>query len=88
MICNYLQPHIHNCQTHLEGAVALDLFFKSKIKLSIIAVYLSSTYTHRRNKTQETVISWIQQAHQLNLHPIILGDFNTHDDICSSSSKF
>jgi hypothetical protein len=88
MIRNYLQPHIHNCQTHPGGAIALDLFFKSEVKLRIIAVYLSSTDTHRRNKTQETVISWIQQAHQLNLHPIILGDFNTHDDICSSSSKF
>ena len=40
------------------------------------------------NNTQNTVIIWIQQALQHNLHSIILGDFNTHDDICSSSSKF
>src|SRR6185295_10946134 len=58
----HLQPHIHNCQTHPGGAIALDLFFKSDIKLRIIAVYLSSTDMQKRN--------------------------NTHDDICSSSSKF
>jgi len=88
MIQKHLQPHIHNCQTHPGGAIALDLFFKSEIKLRIIAVYLSSTDMQKRNNTQNTVITWIQQALQHNLHPIILGDFNTHDDICSSSSKF
>jgi endonuclease/exonuclease/phosphatase family metal-dependent hydrolase len=88
MIRKYLQPHIHNCQTHPGGAVALDLFFKSETKLRIIAVYLSSTDMHKRNETQNTIITWIQQAQQLNLHPILLGDFNTHDDINSSSSKF
>jgi len=88
MIQKHLQPHIHNCQTHPGGAIALDLFFKSEIKLRIIAVYLSSTDMQKRNNTQNTVITWIQQAFQHNLHPIILGDFNTHDDICSSSSKF
>ena len=88
MIRNHLTPHIHNCLTHPGGAIALDLFFKSDIKLRIIAVYLSSTDSQKRNETQYIVIQWIQQAYQLNLHPIILGDFNTHDNISSSSAKY
>ena len=88
MVRNHLKPHIHSCLTHPGGAIALDLFFKSNIKLRIISVYLSSTDSTRRNLTQNTVINWIIQAQQLNLQPIILGDFNTHDTHFSSSSKF
>src|SRR5260363_83286 len=89
MIRNYLKPYVHSSYTHPGGAVALDLFFKSNIKLRIISVYLSSTDTIKRNNTQNTVINWILQARQLNLHPIILGDFNTQDNnISSSSSKY
>jgi len=89
MIRNYLKPHVHSCLMHPGGAVALDLFFKSNIKLRVISVYLSSTDTIKRNNTQNTVINWILQARQLNIHPIILGDFNTQDNtISSSSSKY
>ena len=88
MIRNHLKPHVHSCHTHLGGAVALDLFFKGNVKLRIISVYLSSTDMHRRNQTQNAVINWILQAQQSNLHPIILGDFNTQDNVYSSSSKF
>jgi hypothetical protein len=49
---------------------------------------LSSTDTSIRNQTQNTVINWIQQASQLHIHPIILGDFNTQDITHSSSSKY
>ena len=62
MIHKHLQPHIHNCQTHPGRAIALDLFFKSEIKLRIIAVYFSSTDMQKCNNTQNTVITWIQQA--------------------------
>ena len=88
MIRNHLKPHVHSCYTHSGGAIALDLFFKSNIKLRIISVYLSSTDSTRRNLTQNTVINWILQAQQLNLQPIILGDFNTHESIFSSSAKY
>ena len=88
IIRNHLKPHVHSCHTHPGGAIALDLFFKSNIKLRIIFVYLSSTDATRRNLTQNTVINWILQAQQHNLQPIILGDFNTHDTKFSSSSKF
>jgi ribonuclease HI len=88
MIQNYLKPHVHSCTIHPGGAIALDFFFKGNIKLRIISVYLSSTDTSKRTLTQNKVINWIQQAHQQNLHPIILGDFNTHDNISSSSTKF
>ena len=88
MIHNHLKPHIYSVYTHPGGAIALDIFFRSNVKLRIISVYLSSTDTAIRNQTQNTVINWIQQASQLNLHPIILGDFNTQDHIYSSSSKY
>ena len=88
MVRNHLKPHVHSCLTHPGGAIALDLFFKSNIKLRIISVYLSSTDSTRRNLTQNTVINWITQAQQHNLQPIILGDFNTQDTTFSSSSKF
>ena len=88
MICNYLKPHVHNCQVHSGRAVAVDLFFKNNIKLRIISVYLSSTDSTKRNLTQDTIINWIQQASQLQLLPIILGDFNTNDYTFSSSSKY
>ena len=88
MIRNFLQPHIHNCLTHPGGAIAIDLFFKSNIKLRIISVYLSSTDMTKRTATQTTVINWIQSALQHNLHPIILEDFNTHDFNFSSSAKY
>jgi hypothetical protein len=88
MIRNHLKPHIHSCYTHPGGAVAIDLFFKNNIKLRIISVYLSCTDTSRRNATQSTVINWLQQASQLQLQPIILGDFNTNDNSFSSSSKY
>src|SRR5947209_181734 len=88
MIRNHLKPHVHSCYTHPGGAIALDLFFKSNIKLRIISVYLSSTDSSKRNSTQDTVITWVQQAIQHNLHPIILGDFNTQDLFLNSSLKF
>jgi hypothetical protein len=88
MIRNNLKPHIHSIHTHPGGAIALDIFFRSNIKLRIISVYLSSTDMTTRNQTQNTVINWIQQAAQLHIHPIILGDFNTQDNIHSSSSKY
>jgi endonuclease/exonuclease/phosphatase family metal-dependent hydrolase len=88
MIQNHLKPHVHSCNIHPGGAIALDLFFKGSIKLHVISVYLSSTDITKRTHTQNKVINWIQQAHQQNLHPIILGDFNTHDNISSSSTKF
>ena len=74
---------VHSCHTHPGGAVALDLFFKGNIKLRVISVYLSSTDIYRRNQTQNAVINWILQAQQSNLHSIILGDFNTQDNIYS-----
>ena len=76
MINNSLKSHIHNIHTHPGGAIAVDLFFKHDFKFRIISVYLSSTNQQYRNQTQDKVISWIQQALSLNLHPIILGDFN------------
>jgi len=88
MIRNNFKPHVHSCLTHPGGAITLDLFFKSNIKLRIILVYLSSTDSTKRNDTQNTVISWIQSAYQLNLHPIVLGDFNTQDSTYSSSNKY
>ena len=88
MIRNQLKPHVYNYLIHPEGAVALDLFFKNEIKLRIISVYLSSTNSVKRNLTQNTVINWIQQASQLQIHPIILGDFNSQDNTFSSSSKY
>jgi endonuclease/exonuclease/phosphatase family metal-dependent hydrolase len=88
MIKNYLKPHVHNCLTHPGGAIALDLFFKNEIKIRIISVYLSTTDSTKRNLTQNTVINWIQQASQLHIQPIILGDFNTQDNTLSSSTKF
>jgi hypothetical protein len=88
MIKNYLKPHVHNCLIHEGGAIALDLFFKNDIKLRIISVYLSSTDIIKRNNTQNTVINWIQQANQLHIQPIILGDFNTQDNTFSSSTKY
>ena len=54
----------------------------------IIKPAMLSTDMYRRNQTQNAVINWILQAQQSNLHPIILGDFNTQDNIYSSSSKF
>ena len=88
MIQNHLKPHVYSCLTHHSGAIALDLFFKSNIKLHVISVYLSSTDSTKRNLTQNTVINWILQAQQLNLQPIILGDFNTHNTTFSSLAKF
>ena len=88
MICNHLKPHVHSCLIHPGRAIALDFFFKSNIKLRIISVYLSSTDSTKRNDTQNTVIDWIKSARHLNLHPIILGDFNTQDSIHSSSNKY
>ena len=88
MIRNHLKPHVHSCHTHSGGAIALDLFFKGNIKLRIISVYLSSTDSNKRNQTQNQVINWILQAQQSNLHSIILGDFNTHDNTTSSASKY
>lgn len=88
MIHNFLQPHIHNCLTHPGGAIAIDLFFKSNIKLHIILVYLSSMDMTKRTATQTTIINWIQSALQHNLHPIILGDFNTHNFNFRSSAKY
>src|SRR5260363_286511 len=77
MINNYLKPHIHNILTHPGGAIAIDLFFKHDFKFRIISIYLSSTNQHIQNQSQETIILWTQQALSLNLHPIILGNFNT-----------
>src|SRR6185436_9662410 len=88
MIRNNLKPHIYSIHTHSGGAIALDIFFQSNIKLRIILVYLSSTDMTTRNQTQNTVINWIQQASQLHIHSIILGDFNTQDNMNSSSSKY
>src|SRR5260364_434112 len=88
MIRHHLKPYVHSCFTHPDGAIALDLFFKSNIKLRIILVYLSSTDMTKRANTQNTIINWIHQAKQLNLYPIILGDFNTQNNTFSSSSKY
>ena len=76
MISNILQPHVHNILNHPGGAIAIDIFFKHDFKFRIISVYLSSTNSTTRNKTQNKVIQWLQQALQHQLHPIILGDFN------------
>jgi hypothetical protein len=86
MLHNNLQPHIHNILTHAGGAIAIDLFFKNEHKFRIISVYLSSTSTSDRKATQDQAIKWIQQAITLDLHPVIMGDFNINDDNLSSSA--
>src|ERR1043165_3537842 len=77
LIRNNLQPHIHNILNHPGGAIAIDLFFKHNYKFRIISIYLSSTNNSIRQQTQSTIITWIQQALQQQLHIIILGDFNS-----------
>ena len=86
MIKNNIQPHIHNILTHPGGAIALDIFFKQDYKFRIISVYLSSTSNTDRKATQDKVITWIQQALAKELHPIVLGDFNTNNETTTSSA--
>jgi exonuclease III len=90
MVHKDIKPYIFNVKTHEGGAIALDFTFKNNHKFRIISVYLSSTNSERRNKTQSTVISWIQQAISIGLYSIILGDFNaetSYDAPHSSKTK-
>jgi endonuclease/exonuclease/phosphatase family metal-dependent hydrolase len=86
MIKNDIKPHIHNILTQPGGAIAIDLFFKHDYKFRIISVYLSSTNTANRKLTQDTAITWMQQAISSNLYPIILGDFNADNSTSTSST--
>ena len=49
MVNNNLKPYIHNVQTHHEGAVAIDLFFKYDFKFRIISVYLTTSNKFHRD---------------------------------------
>ena len=87
MVNNDLKPHIHNVQTHSEGAVAIDLFFKHNFKFRIISVYLSTSNKSYRDSAQEKAKQWIQQALNLNLLLIVLGDFNATTNFISNTSS-
>ena len=84
MLHNSLKSHVHKIHCHTGGAIAIDLFFKHDFKFHIISIYLSSTNSSYRHNTQQKVTQWIQQALSLNLHPIILGDFNTSSNTNNS----
>ena len=77
MIKNNIKPHIHNILTQPGGAIAIDLFFKHDYKFRIISTYLLSTNNLTWQQTQSTIITWIQQALQQQLHIIVLGNFNS-----------
>jgi ribonuclease HI/endonuclease/exonuclease/phosphatase family metal-dependent hydrolase len=81
MINNSLKSHIHKILCCPGGAIAIDLYFKHDFKFRIISTYLSSTNSSNRHNTQQKVTQWIQQALSINLHPIILGDFNISPNI-------
>src|ERR1043165_2026230 len=86
MIKNNIKPNIHNIITQPGGAIAIDLFFKHDYKFRVISVYLSSTNIANRKLTQDTAITWMQQAISSNLYPIILGDFNADNSTSTSST--
>jgi exonuclease III len=89
MVNRWLYPHVHKTLTMPGYAIALDIFFKHDFKFRIISVYLPCDDLQLRLQVQNTVIQWIQQAHSLNLQPIVLGDFNASDDhIHSGSIKY
>ena len=77
LIRNNLQSHIHNILNHPGGAITINLFFKHNYKFRIILTYLLSTNNLTWQQTQSTIITWIQQALQQQLHIIVLGDFNS-----------
>ena len=85
MINNDLKLYIHNMLTHHEEAVAIDLFFKHDFKFRIISVYLSISNKSHKDSAQEKAIQWIQQALNLNLFLVVLGDFNASTNYISSS---
>ena len=87
MVNNNLKSHIHNVQIYSEGAIAIDLFFKHDFKFRIISVYLSTFNKSHRDSAQEKAKQWIQQALNLNLLSIVLGDFNTSTNFTSNTSS-
>jgi ribonuclease HI len=80
MVNRWLYPHVHKTLTVPGYAIALDIFFKHDFKFRIISVYLPCDDLQLRLQVQNSVIQWIQQAHSLNLQPIVLGDFNASDN--------
>ena len=87
MVNNNLKLHIHNVQTYSEGAIAINLFFKHDFKFRIISVYLSTSNKSHRDSAQKKAKQWIQQALNLNLLPIVLGDFNASTNFTSNTSS-
>ena len=75
LITQSLTTYIHNIQTLPGTALAIDLYLPYKNNIRIISTYLLSD-TEIKKQTQTQVISWIKQAQQLNITPIVLGDFN------------
>jgi exonuclease III len=75
LINQSLTTYIHNIQTLQGTAIAIDLYLPHKNNFRIISTYLPND-SNINKQTQNQIILWITQAQQLNIIPVIMGDFN------------
>jgi len=78
MICNQLQPYIHNINTLPGTVICIDFFFPNNNKSRIISTYLPSNHLSLLKRTQSQILSWVAEARIRNWHLIIMGDFNAN----------
>jgi len=79
MVCNQLQPYIHDIQTLPGTVIYIDFYFPNN-KTRIISTYLpSATNHHQLNKlTQEKSFRWFLEAKNKNWNVFLLGDLNAN----------
>src|SRR6185295_11934524 len=78
MICNQLQPYIHNINILPGTAICIDFLFSSNNKSHIILTYLPSNHPSLLRCTQSQILFWTAETRSQNWHLIIMGDFNAN----------
>jgi len=78
MICNGLQPYIHNVKTIPGTLIMIDLFLPHNNKTRIISIYLPSNHPSLNKKAQDEADRWIREAKSRNWKLFLMGDFNSN----------